>query len=128
MRNYCYKVSKNGWRSHDKIDTITGIHVYELNKTKHDTELCEKGVMCEVYEEGTFYDEHDEFYFQAKNTVKASKIGFSHYINRDLQKFGERNVRLFLMDESISFDDAMALSESDAYKKCKEYYERLVKK
>lgn len=29
--------------------------------------------MCEVYEEGTFYDEHDEFYFQAKNTVKASK-------------------------------------------------------
>lgn len=73
MRNYCYKVSKNGWRSHDKIDTITGIHVYELNKTKHDTELCEKGVMCEVYEEGTFYDEHDEFYFQAKNTVKASK-------------------------------------------------------
>lgn len=49
MRNYCYKVSKNGWRSHDKIDTITGIHVYELNKTKHDTELCEKGVMCEVY-------------------------------------------------------------------------------
>lgn len=25
-------------------------------------------------------------------------------------------------------DDAMALSESDAYKKCKEYYERLVKK
>lgn len=34
MRNYCYKVSKNGWRSHDKIDTITGIHVYELNKTK----------------------------------------------------------------------------------------------
>lgn len=128
MRNYCYKVSKNGWRSHDKIDTITGINVYELNKTKHDTELCEKGVMCEVYEEGTFYDEHDEFYFQAKNTVKASKIGFSHYINRDLQKLGERNVRLFLMDESISFDDAMALSESEAYKKCKEYYERLVKK
>ena len=79
-------------------------------------------------EEGTFYDEHDEFYFQAKNTAKASKIGFSHYINRDLQKLGERNVRLFLMDESISFDDAMALSESEAYKKCKEYYERLVKK
>ena len=128
MRNYCYKVSKNGWRSHDKIDTITGIHVYELNKTKHDTEICEKGVMCEVYEEGTFYDEHDEFYFQAKNTVKASKIGFSHYINRDLQKFGEKNVRLFLMDNSISFDDAMALSESEAYKKCNEYYERLVKK
>lgn len=25
-------------------------------------------------------------------------------------------------------DDAMALSESEAYKKCKEYYERLVKK
>ena len=119
MRNYCYKVSKNGWRSHDKIDTITGIQVYELNKTKHDTELCEKGVMCEVYEEGTFYDEHDEFYFQAKNTVKASKIGFSHYINRDLQKLCEKNVRLFLMDNSISFDDAMALSESEAYKKCK---------
>ena len=128
MRNYCYKVSKNGWRSQDKIDTITGIHVYELNKTKHDTELCEKGVMCEVYEEGTFYDEHDEFYFQAKNTVKASKIGFSHYINRDLQKLGDKNVRLFLLDNSISFDDAMALSESEAYKKCKEYYERLVKK
>lgn len=51
MRNYCYKVSKNGWRSHDKIDTITGIHVYELNKTKHDTELCEKGVMCAVVED-----------------------------------------------------------------------------
>lgn len=32
------------------------------------------------------------------------------------------------MDESISFDDAMALSELEAYKKCKEYYERLVKK
>ena len=128
MRNYCYKVSKNGWRSHDKIDTITGIQVYELNKTKHDTELCEKGVMCEVYEEGTVYDEHDEFYFQAKNTVKASKIGFSHYINRDLQKLGDKNVRLFLMDNSISFDDAMALSESDAYKKCKEYYKRLTEK
>ena len=128
MRNYCYKVSKNGWRSNGKIDTITGIHVYELNKTKQYTELCEKGVMCEVYEEGTFYDEHDEFYFQAKNTVKASKIGFSHYINRDLQKYGEKNVRLFLLDNSISFDDAMALSGSDAYKKCKECYERLVKK
>lgn len=25
-------------------------------------------------------------------------------------------------------DDAMALSESEAYKKCKEYYKRLVKK
>ena len=119
MRNYCYKVSKNGWRSHDKIDTITGIHVYELNKTKHYTELCEKGVMCDVYEEGTFYDEHDEFYFQAKNTVKASKIGFSHYINRDLHKFGEKNVRLFLLDNSISFDDAMTLSELEAYEKCK---------
>lgn len=32
------------------------------------------------------------------------------------------------LDESISFDDAMALSELEAYKKCKEYYERLVKK
>ena len=128
MRNYCYKVSKNGWRSQDKIDTITGIQVYELNKTKHETELCEKGVMCEVYEEGKIYDEHDEFYFQANNTVNASKIGFSHYINRDLQKLGDKNVRLFLMDNSISFDDAMALYESDAYKKCKEYYECLVKK
>ena len=33
-----------------------------------------------------------------------------------------------LMDESISFDDAMALSELEAYKRCQEYYERLVKK
>lgn len=46
MRNYCYKVLKNGWRSHDKIDTITGINVYELDKTKHDTELCKK--RCDV--------------------------------------------------------------------------------
>lgn len=72
--------------------------------------------------------EDNEFYFQAKNTVKASRIGFSHYINRDLQKLGDKNVRLFLMDNSISFDDAMALSELEAYKRCKEYYERLVKK
>lgn len=128
MRNYCYKVSKNGYRSHDKIDTITGIGVYELSSTKRNTELCAKGVMCEVYEEGTFYDEHDEFYFQAKNTVKASKIGFSHYINRDLQKLGEKNVRLFLMDESVSFDDAMALSELEAYERYKEYYKRLINK
>ena len=129
MRNYCCKVTKNGYRSHDKIDTITGINVYELSSTKRNTEICAKGVMCEVYEEGTFYDEHDEFYFQAKNTVKASKIGFSHYINRDLQRLGEKNVRLFLMDESISFDDAMALSESEAYEKCcKEYCKRLIKK
>ena len=46
MRNYCYKVLKNGWRSHDKIDTITGINVYELDKTNHDTELCKK--KCDV--------------------------------------------------------------------------------
>lgn len=128
MRNYCCKVAKNGYRSNDKIDTITGIYVYELSPTKRNTEICTKGVMCEVYEEGTFYDEHDEFYFQAKNTVKASKIGFSHYINRDLQKLGEKNVRLFLMDESISFDDAMALSELEAYEKNKEYCKRLIKK
>lgn len=127
MRNYCCKVTKNGYRSHDKIDTITGIYVYELSPTKHNTEICAKGVMCEVYEEEIFYDEHDEFYFQAKNTVKASKIGFSHYINRDLQKLGEKNVRLFLMDESISFDDAMALSELEAYEKWKEYCKRLIK-
>ena len=62
------------------------------------------------------------------NSISKQRIGFSHYINRDLQKLGGRNVRLFLMDESISFDDAMALSELEAYKKCKEYYERLVKK
>ena len=128
MRNYCCKVTKNGYRSHDKKDTITGINVYELSSTKRNTELCAKGVMCEVYEEGTFYDEHDEFYFQAKNTVKASKIGFSHYINRDLQKLGEKNVRLFLMDNSISFDDAMALSESEAYERYKEHYKRLINK
>ena len=128
MRNYCCKVTKNGYRSHDKIDTITGINVYELSSTKRNTELCAKGVMCEVYEEGTFYDEHDEFYFQAKNTVKASKIGFSHYIKRDLQRLCERNVRLFLMDESISFDDAMALSESEAYERYKEHYKRLINK
>lgn len=127
MRNYCCKVTKNGYRSHDKIDTITGIYVYELSSTKRNTEICAKGVMCEVYEEGTFYDEHDEFYFQAKNTVKASKIGFSHYINRDLQRLGEKNVRLFLMDESISFDDAMALSELEAYERYKEYCKRLIK-
>lgn len=128
MRNYCCKVTKNGYRSHDKIDTITGINVYELSSTKRNTEICAKGVMCEVYEEGIFYDEHDEFYFQAKNTVKASKIGFSHYINRDLQRLCERNVRLFLMDESISFDDAMALSESEAYERYKEHYKRLINK
>ena len=128
MRNYCCKVTKNVYRSHDKKDTITGINVYELSSTKRNTELCAKGVMCEVYEEGTFYDEHDEFYFQAKNTVKASKIGFSHYINRDLQKLGEKNVRLFLMDNSISFDDAMALSESEAYERYKEHYKRLINK
>lgn len=128
MRNYCCKVTKNGYRSHDKIDTITGVNVYELSSTKRNTELCAKGVMCEVYEEGTFYDEHDEFYFQAKNTVKASKIGFSHYINRDLQKLGEKNARLFLMDNSISFDDAMALSESEAYERYKEHYKRLINK
>ena len=127
MRNYCCKVTKNGYRSHDKIDTIIGINVYELSSTKRNTEICAKGVMCEVYNEGTFYDEHDEFYFQAKNTVKASKIGFSHYINRDLQKLGEKNVRLFLMDNSISFDDAMALSESEAYERFKEYCKRLIK-
>ena len=128
MRNYCCKVSKNGYRSQDEIDTITGINVYELSPTRHNSEICAKGVMCEVYEEGTFYDEHDEFYFQARNTVIASRIGFTHYLDRDLLKLGKNNVRLFLMDESVSFDDAMALSESDAYKKCKEYYERLVKK
>ena len=32
------------------------------------------------------------------------------------------------MDESISFDDAMALSESEAYEKCKEYCKRLINK
>ena len=128
MKNYCCKVTKNGYRSQDEIDTITGINVYELSPTRHNSEICAKGVMCEVYEEGTFYDEHDEFYFQARNTVIASRIGFTHYLDRDLQKLGGKNVRLFLMDNSISFDDAMALSESDAYKKCKEYYERLVKK
>lgn len=128
MKNFCCKVTKNGYRSQDEIDTITGINVYELSPTMHNSEICAKGVMCEVYEEGTFYDEHDEFYFQAQNTVIASKIGFCHYIDRDLQKLGERNVRLFLMDESISFDDAMALSESEAYKRCKEYCKRLIKK
>ncbi len=30
MKNYCYKVTKNGYRSQDEIDTITGINVYEL--------------------------------------------------------------------------------------------------
>ena len=51
MRNYCCKVTKNGYRSHDKIDTITGIDVYELSSTKRNTEICAKGVMCEVYKE-----------------------------------------------------------------------------
>lgn len=37
------------------------------------------------------------------------------------------NVRLFLMDESISFDDAMALSELEAYERYKEYCKRLIK-
>lgn len=128
MKNYCCKVAKNGYRSQDEIDTITGINVYELSPTMHNSEICAKGAMCEVYEEGTFYEEHDEFYFQAMNTVIASKIGLCHYLDRDLQKLGERNVRLFLMDESISFDDAMALSESEAYKRCKEYYKRIIKK
>lgn len=84
--------------------------------------------MCEVYEEGTFYDEHDEFYFQARNTVIASRIGFTHYLDRDLLKLGKNNVRLFLMDNRISFDDAMALSELEAYEKCKKYYNRLTEK
>ena len=128
MKNYCCRVTKNGYRSQDEIDTITGINVYELSPTRHNSEICAKGVMCEVYEKGTFYDEHDEFYFQARNTVIASRIGFTHYLDRDLLKLGKNNVRLFLMDNRISFDDAMALSELEAYEKCKKYYNRLTEK
>ena len=128
MKNYCCNVTKSGYRSQDEIDTVTGINVYELSPTRHNSEICAKGVMCEVYEEATFYDEHDEFYFQARNTVIASRIGFTHYLDRDLLKLGKNNVRLFLMDNRISFDDAMALSELEAYEKCKEYYNRLTEK
>jgi len=120
MRNFCYKVNKNGWRSHDKIDTITGFELTELDATHKSNELCSRGIMCEVYEEGSFYEEYDAFYFQAKNAVKALKIGYEHYLKRDLEKQGKYNIYLFSVDKGISFDEAMALNGNEAYKRWKE--------
>ena len=123
MRNYYYKVSKNGWRSRDKIDTIIGIELNELDGAEKTNELCSRGVMCEVYESSSYYAEYDAFYFQANNAVEAAKIGYEHYIKRDLVKEGKYNIFLFWNDKSIiSFDDAMSLSEQEAYelrKNCK---------
>ena len=115
MRNYCYKVSKNGWRSQDKVDTITGINLYEIDRTRKSSEMCARGVMCEVYESSSYYEEYDAFYFQANNAVEAAKIGYEHYIKRDLAKEGKYNIFLYWEDKSISFNDAMSLSEQDAY-------------
>ena len=60
------------------------------------------------------------FFFQADNAVEAAKIGYEHYLNRDLEIQGRYNVNLFSLDKTISFDDAMALSEEDAYKRWQE--------
>lgn len=116
LRNYCYKVIKrNGWRSQDKIDTIEGVDLTELDRTCKSNELCSRGIMCEVYEEGSYYEEYDSFYFQAENAINALGVGYAHYIKRDLEKQGKYNIFLFYSDKSISFDKAMSLSNKEAY-------------
>ena len=120
MRNYCYKVEKNRWRNTDKVDTITRIDVNEIGTSKKTKELCSRGVMCCVYNTSSYYEEYDSFFFQADNAVEAAKIGYEHYLNRDLEIQGRYNVNLFSLDKTISFDDAMSLSEEDAYKRWQE--------
>jgi hypothetical protein len=120
MRNYCCKVEKNGWVSSDKVDTITGISVSEISPTVKYNELCSRGIMYSVYTSSSFYEEYDAFYFQAENAVEAARIGYEHYLKRDLDEQGRYNVYLFSVDKKISFKDAMALSEDVAYKRWKE--------
>jgi hypothetical protein len=120
MRNYCYKVEKNGWVSSDKVDTIVGINVNEISPTVKYNELCSRGIMYSVYTSSSFYEEYDAFYFQAKNAVEAARIDYEHYLKRDLDEQGRYNVYLFSVDKKISFKDAMALSEDVAYKRWKE--------
>lgn len=96
MKNFKCIIEKNGFRSNDKTDTIESVRILIVDRTEVMNELCEKGVMCKYL--GTAFD-YEEYYFQASNTVKATKKALNHYFKQDLVEMNKFKILRLLAKE-----------------------------
>lgn len=117
LTNYKIHIDKNGYRSSDKIETIEDIRLDRLTHKECYDRLCKDRVCVRVYNEGSFYEEYDEFYFQAENTEKALSVGMYLYHNQEKLKLPEMNkysLTLFI-EGQYDYDAMLKTNKTEAY-------------
>lgn len=119
MNNYKLHIDKNSWISQNKTEVICGLHLEMLSPYRDSRidELCGHKTMCHVYEEGVFYEEYDEFFFQAENAEEALNVGIELYKTHEranLPKINKYALRLFF-ERRIDYDAALNMNEDGAY-------------
>lgn len=101
-------------------EKVESIYLNPLGNDWHNiTEMCKAGVMSYTYDEGSCYDEYQDFFFQSENSIEACRIGLDHYFKQDLEKVEEENINLVFLCDTISYKQAKEMNEEDveAYRK-----------
>lgn len=120
MKNYRLRVTFNSWKTSDMAEKVESIYLNPLGNDWHNiTEMCKAGVMSYTYDEGSCYDEYQDFFFQSENSIEACRIGLDHYFKQDLEKVEEENINLVFLCDTISYKQAKEMNEEDveAYRK-----------
>ena len=122
MKNYRLRVTLNRWITGGMTEKVESIYLNPLGNDWHNiTEMCKAGVMCYTYDEGSCYDEYQDFFFQSENSIEAYRIGLDHYFKQDLEKVREDNIKLLFFCDTISYKQAKEMSEEDVKACIKKY-------
>ena len=122
MKNYRLRVTFNSWKTSDMAEKVESIYLNPLGNDWHNiTEMCKAGVMSYTYDEGSCYDEYQDFFFQSENSIEAYRIGLDHYFKQDLEKVREDNIELLFLCDTISYKQAKEMSEEDVKACIKKY-------
>lgn len=125
MKNYRFIVNLSAFEvsgSIEKEKEVKDIQLQLLSDKAGMTGLCKNGVMrycCIDYRRR--HREYQDFFFQAENAIEALEMGLDHYRKQDLEKMNSMSIELMLVDDSVSYEHAKQMSESEAMARIDEY-------
>lgn len=124
MKNYRFIVNLSASEvsgSIEKEKEVKDIQLRLLSDKAGMTGLCKTGVMRYCCYDYPRHHEYLDYFFQAEYAIKALKAGLDHYNKRDLEEMGCMNVDLMLVDDSVSYEHAKQMTESEAVACIDEY-------
>ena len=115
MKNYRFIVNLDSMLCPGEVEKeVKDIQLRLLSDKEGITGLCKNGIMRYYYNDTPRYVKYQDFFFQAEDAIKALEAGLDHYKKQDLEEMNSINVDLMFVDNSVSYEYAKQMSESEA--------------